>query len=83
MSTIAGSTASMDQLFRTAVGQLGAASDGALAAAVQMTATTPARALGLSEVGSRPGLNANLVVLDQDLQVNAVMAGGEWQPERR
>ena len=84
MSTIAGSTATMDQLFRTAVGRFGAASDGALAAAVQMTATTPARALGLSEVGSlRPGLNANLVVLDQDLQVSAVMAGGQWQPERR
>ena len=34
-----------------------------------MTATTPARALGLSEVGSlRPGLNADLVVLDQDLR---------------
>ena len=82
MSTIAGSTATMDQLFRTAVGPLG--SDEKLCDAVQMTATTPARALGLSEVGSlRPGLNANLVVLDQDLQVNAVMAGGEWQPERR
>jgi N-acetylglucosamine-6-phosphate deacetylase len=82
-STIAGSTATMDRLFRaltTNAAELGADSDAALAAAVQMTAATPARALGLKRVGSlRPGYNANLVVLDRDLQVRAVMVGGGWR----
>lgn len=72
-STIAGSTATMDQLFRTVAAEAG------LGAAVQMTSTTPARALGLGEVGLlRAGLYANLVVLDRDLEVTAVMAGGQW-----
>jgi N-acetylglucosamine-6-phosphate deacetylase len=77
MSTIAGSTATMDQLFRR-VAEPG--SDAALAAAVQMTSATPARALGLDGVGElRPGYDANLVVLDRDLQVTAVMVHGGWQ----
>jgi N-acetylglucosamine-6-phosphate deacetylase len=81
-STIAGSTATMDQLFRSAAG-VGSDRDAALAAAVQMTSTTPARALGLDRVGSlRAGADANLVVLDRDLQVIAVMADGEWQADR-
>jgi N-acetylglucosamine-6-phosphate deacetylase len=81
-STIAGSTATMDQLFLAAAG-LGSGRDAALAAAVQMTATTPARALGLDNVGSlRAGADANLVVLDRDLQVTAFMADGEWQADR-
>jgi N-acetylglucosamine-6-phosphate deacetylase len=81
-STIAGSTATMDQLFRAAVA-LGSDRDAALAAAVQMTSSTPARALGLDNVGGlRAGAGANLVVLDGDLQVTGVMAGGEWQAER-
>jgi len=81
-STIAGSTATMDQLFRAAAG-LGSDRDAALAAAVQMTSTTPARALGLDSVGSlRAGADADLVVLDSAFQVIGVMAGGEWQAER-
>jgi N-acetylglucosamine-6-phosphate deacetylase len=77
-STIAGSTATMDQLFRNVVGQLGP-SDAALTAAVQMASTTPARTLGLPRVGVlRAGFDANLVVLDRDLQLVAVMAGGDW-----
>jgi N-acetylglucosamine-6-phosphate deacetylase len=81
-STIAGSTATMDQLFRAAVA-LGSDQDAALAAAVQMTSSTPARALGLDNVGGlRAGAGANLVVLDGDLQVTGIMAGGEWQAER-
>jgi N-acetylglucosamine-6-phosphate deacetylase len=77
-STIAGSTATMDQLFRTVVGQLGP-SDTALTAAVQMTSTTPARTLGLPRVGVlQAGFDANLVVLDRDLQAIAVMARGDW-----
>jgi N-acetylglucosamine-6-phosphate deacetylase len=78
-STIAGSTATMDQLFRAAA-SLGSDRDAALAAAVQMTSTTPARALGLGNVGSlRADADANLVVLDRDLRVTRVMADGEWQ----
>ena len=77
-STIAGSTATMDQLFRAVAGSR-ADSDAALAAAVQVTSATPARVLGLDRVGTlRPRLDANLVVLDQALQVTAVMANGEW-----
>ncbi|WP_297792796.1 N-acetylglucosamine-6-phosphate deacetylase [Mycobacterium sp.] len=79
-STIAGSTATMDRLFRAAAGPgPNADPDAALAAAVQTTATTPARALGLDRVGSlRPGYDANLVVLDPDLRVMAVMRRGDW-----
>ena len=80
-STIAGSTATMDRLFRTAAGLLSDAVDPdvALAAAVQVTAATPARALGLDRVGSlRAGYDADLVVLDRDLQVSAVMRRGDW-----
>ena len=44
-----------------------------------MTSATPARVLGLDQVGTlRPRLDADLVVLDQDLQLTAVMANGEW-----
>ncbi|MDD4868331.1 MAG: N-acetylglucosamine-6-phosphate deacetylase [Mycobacterium sp.] len=79
-STIAGSTATMDRLFRAVAG-LGDA-DAALRAAVQMTATTPARALGLDRVGSlRPGLDADLVVLNGEWRVTAVMRQGRWLTE--
>jgi N-acetylglucosamine-6-phosphate deacetylase len=78
-STIAGSTATMDQLFRAAA-TLGSDRDAALAAAVRMTCTTPARALGLDRVGVlRAGADANLVVLNQDLQVMRVMVDGGWR----
>jgi N-acetylglucosamine-6-phosphate deacetylase len=78
-STIAGSTATMDQLFR-AVCRLGSYSDTGLAAAVQMTSTTPARALGLDRVGTvRTGYDADLVVLDSDLHVTGVMVHGDWR----
>ncbi|KZS60631.1 N-acetylglucosamine-6-phosphate deacetylase [Mycobacterium kansasii] len=79
-STIAGSTATMDQLFRSVAGA--DPDDHALAAAVQMTSTTPAHALGLAGVGSlRVGFDANLVVLDRDLRVVAVMRNGTWQTQ--
>jgi N-acetylglucosamine-6-phosphate deacetylase len=73
-STIAGGTATMDRLFRSVAAAVG------LAAAVQVTSATPARALGLQRVGSlREGYDANLVVLGRDLQVTAVMVRGEWR----
>ncbi len=76
--TIAGSTATMDRLFSTVAGLAG------LAAAVHMTAQTPARALGLERVGSlRVGHDADVVVLDADLGVTAVMVRGEWRVPRQ
>ncbi|CQD19489.1 N-acetylglucosamine-6-phosphate deacetylase [Mycobacterium europaeum] len=73
-STIAGSTATMDQIFRTVHAGAG------LAVAAQTTSATPARALGLERVGSlRAGYQANLVVLDGDLRVAAVMTAGRWR----
>lgn len=78
-STIAGSTATMDRLFRD-VAAFGPDPDASLAGAVQMTSATPARALGLRGVGAlRPGHAANLVVLDGDLRLTAVMAHGDWR----
>jgi N-acetylglucosamine-6-phosphate deacetylase len=82
-STIAGSTTTMDQLFRAVAGlgsQSGSAADARLAGAVQMTSATPARALGLVGVGNlRAGYDANLVVLDRDLRLTAVMVHGDWR----
>ncbi|HUO40732.1 MAG TPA: amidohydrolase family protein, partial [Mycobacterium sp.] len=53
--------------------------DAGLAAAVAMTATTPARALGLERVGAlRAAHDANLVVLNGALEVTAVMVRGGW-----
>ncbi|BAX91255.1 N-acetylglucosamine-6-phosphate deacetylase [Mycobacterium shigaense] len=83
-STIAGSTATMDRLFRNlvkfgAVG-FGADPEASLSAAVQLTSATPARALGLEGVGAlRAGYTADVVVLDRDLRVSAVMTRGAWR----
>jgi N-acetylglucosamine-6-phosphate deacetylase len=78
-STIAGGTATMDMLFRTAATGLEAASESALRHAVAMTATTPARTLGLDDVGAlTPGTSADLVVLDRKLEVRAVVRRGAW-----
>ncbi|OBJ57040.1 N-acetylglucosamine-6-phosphate deacetylase [Mycobacterium sp. 1423905.2] len=75
-TTIAGSTATMDALFRTAAA---GGDDAGLLAAVQMTSTTPARALGLAAVGDlSPGFDADLVVLDEHLRIAAVMSDGDW-----
>ncbi|OMB99332.1 N-acetylglucosamine-6-phosphate deacetylase [Mycobacterium colombiense] len=77
-ATIAGSTATMDRLFRTVH------ADAGLLAAVQTTATTPARALGLGGAGAlRAGYDANLVVLDGDLGVSEVMVRGAWRDHPR
>ncbi|BBY07407.1 N-acetylglucosamine-6-phosphate deacetylase [Mycobacterium noviomagense] len=77
-STLAGSTATMDGLFRNVAG-LSSDPDEGLAAAVAMTSTTPARVLGLGHVGSlRSGMDANLVVLSQVLEISSVMVNGGW-----
>ena len=52
----------------------------ALPDACRMVATTPARAIGLGDqVGALvAGLRADLVMLDDDLNVVRVMRGGDW-----
>jgi N-acetylglucosamine-6-phosphate deacetylase len=72
---IAGSTLTMDAALRHAV-----AAGVPLVDACRMVATTPARAIGLgNRVGAlQPGLRADLVVLDDDLNVLRVMRAGSW-----
>lgn len=76
-STIAGSTATMDLLFRSAAGDL---SDPALLRATAQTAGNPARLLGLTDRGRlAPGTRADLVALDATrLEVRRVMRAGAW-----
>ncbi|MFI5493256.1 N-acetylglucosamine-6-phosphate deacetylase [Actinoplanes sp. NPDC051859] len=73
--SIAGSTLTMDEALRRAVG---AGLD--LPTAVAMASTTPARALGLGdELGAlEAGLRADLVVLTPDLRVKRVLRSGKW-----
>jgi N-acetylglucosamine-6-phosphate deacetylase len=78
--TIAGSTATMDRLFRFAVAESGPDEDAALLAAVRQTSVVPARALGLPPAGLVTGGSADLVVLDADLAVSRVMHRGSWVP---
>ncbi|RAO38108.1 N-acetylglucosamine-6-phosphate deacetylase [Micromonospora saelicesensis] len=72
---IAGSTLTMDAALRHAVN-----AGIPIADAARMVATTPARAIGLGDrVGSlQVGLRADLVVLDDDLNVVRVLRGGSW-----
>jgi N-acetylglucosamine-6-phosphate deacetylase len=74
--SLAGSTLTMDVAFRNFVTACGMTVRDAVAA----TATTPAALLGLSDrVGAiRPGLAADLVVLDSDLRLERVMLAGDW-----
>ncbi|WP_308282786.1 N-acetylglucosamine-6-phosphate deacetylase [Pseudonocardia nigra] len=75
---IAGSTATTDALFANIVRHAALPRDEALLRAVAMTATAPARALGLADVGEiAPGRRADLVVLDADLLVRDVYRAGE------
>lgn len=74
--TIAGSTLTLDRALRTAV------YDNRLpiADAVRSLTATPAAALGLADtIGTiEVGKRADLVVLDPDLRVTAVMRHGRW-----
>jgi N-acetylglucosamine-6-phosphate deacetylase len=75
-SSLAGSTLTMAEAVRRAVVDSGLSVATASAAA----SGTPARVLGIADrVGSiAAGLAADLVVLDDDLHVSAVMASGKW-----
>lgn len=74
--SLAGSTLTMDEALRRAVHEVGLPIEVAVAAA----ATNPARVLGISDrCGSiAAGQDADLVLLDGDLQVRRVMVGGSW-----
>jgi N-acetylglucosamine-6-phosphate deacetylase len=79
--TIAGSTATMDRVFRFAVAHSGLARDDALLLAVRQAALNPARALGLPCAGLVAGASADLVVLDSELTVVGVLRQGSWVVE--
>ena len=81
--TIAGSTATMDCVFRFAVTHSELPRDEALMLAVRQASINPARALGLPCTGLVPGSTADLVVLDPDLAVVGVLQHGSWviEPE--
>jgi N-acetylglucosamine-6-phosphate deacetylase len=70
--SIAGSTLTMDAALRRAV-----AVGASMVDAARMAATTPARAVGLHDTGEiRPGLRADLVVLDDALRPASIIRGG-------
>jgi N-acetylglucosamine-6-phosphate deacetylase len=74
-SALAGSTLTMDTAFRRAVRCQGLP----VGAAARAAATTPAAVLGLDDVSRiAPGRLANLVVLEEDLTVQAVLYRGSW-----
>jgi N-acetylglucosamine-6-phosphate deacetylase len=77
-STIAGSTATMDRVFRFAVEHSGLARDDALALAVREASLNPARALGLPSPVLTSGAPADLVALGEGLAVSDVLHGGGW-----
>lgn len=79
-STIAGSTATMDRVFRFAVAHSGLPRDDALLAAVRQSSVNPARALGLPSPELAVGARADLVALDADLAVVDVLHAGAWVP---
>jgi N-acetylglucosamine-6-phosphate deacetylase len=79
--TIAGSTATMDRLFRFAVDHSGLPRDEALMVAVLQSSINPARALGLASPTLQRGARADLVVLDDQLGVSAVLSAGAWVDE--
>jgi N-acetylglucosamine-6-phosphate deacetylase len=79
--TLAGSVASVDQAVRNVV-RLGLAP---LTDAVRMAATNPAAALGLGQRLGRiaPGFAADLVALDERLEVAMTVVGGQLAYHRR
>ncbi|MFI0465492.1 N-acetylglucosamine-6-phosphate deacetylase [Saccharopolyspora sp. 5N102] len=77
--SLAGSTLTMDVAFRNLVRSCGLT----VPAAVAASSTKPAQLLGLGDrIGEiRQGLAADLVVLNADLQLDAVMKDGTWVTE--
>jgi N-acetylglucosamine-6-phosphate deacetylase len=75
-AALAGSTLTMDAAVRNAVRFLGLTVEEAVA----LASTNPARLLGLGDRKGAiaPGMDADLVVLDDALNVRATMIGGAW-----
>ncbi|MBO0854390.1 MAG: amidohydrolase family protein [Nocardia sp.] len=72
---IAGGTSTLAACLRWAVLECGIG----LVEAVRAAATTPARVIGADGIGDlRPGLRADVVILDEDLRPREVMRGGRW-----
>jgi N-acetylglucosamine-6-phosphate deacetylase len=73
--SIAGGTASMLEVLQRTIGAGVAPKE-----AVRAATATPARILGLSaDVGDfRPGLRADLLTVDSEFQLQAVMRSGSW-----
>lgn len=78
-SALAGSVATMDQLIRTMVQK----AEIPLADAVRMASETPAKIMGVFDrKGSlQKGKDADIIVMDEDLNVRAVWATGKLVPE--
>ncbi len=76
--TIAGSTATMDHVFRNAAAYSGLPPDEALLLAVSQSSVNPARALGLLSPALVAGAAANMVVLDNEFEVTGVVHNGSW-----
>ncbi|MBU9764200.1 N-acetylglucosamine-6-phosphate deacetylase [Mycobacterium sp. TNTM28] len=76
--TVAGSTATMDEVVRFAVAHSGLTGDEATLLGIRQASINPARALGLPCQGLCRGAAADLVVLDAELNVTAVLRRGEW-----
>lgn len=73
--TIAGSTVTMHQAFQNVV-----AAGLPLLDAVEAASATPASRLGLSDVGRlETGFRADLLLLDERLELQGVMRGGVWR----
>lgn len=74
--SLAGSTLTMDQALRGTVRMLGLTVEDAIV----LASANPARLLGLQDrKGSiAPGLDADLIILDDDLTCCATMVGGAW-----
>jgi N-acetylglucosamine-6-phosphate deacetylase len=72
---LAGGTATQLQCLRWAVHECGVD----LVDAVRAAATTPAAAIGATAVGDlRPGMFADVLVVDSDLELRAVLRRGQW-----
>jgi len=72
-AAVAGSTLTLDAALRHAV-----AAGLSVPEVAHSLATTPARVLGIDTGAVEPGLAADLVILNDDLTVHAVLHRGEW-----
>jgi N-acetylglucosamine-6-phosphate deacetylase len=81
--TIAGSTATMDQVFRFSIAQSGLPREQALLLAAQQCSVNPARSLGLTSPVLAPGAAADFVALDRNLAVGKTFRNGVVLPGRQ